>query len=114
MKIDECKSTTLETLRKCAKQELAKQDVKNELKNLATEPVKQRRERIRRHPSDWERFACCTRYGCDVEWLEGGRNQHSFPTRHEMAIHLRTEHPEELDERLDRCRCLLEFLAGPW
>jgi len=121
MKIDECKPTTQETLKECTRNELAKDEVRNKLRKLAGELVNQRRERIRKYPGQWERFACCTSYECESEGCINERQERiSLATRNEMMAHLLAEHSAEVENsvalkaRLDRCRRLPVFPAGPW
>jgi hypothetical protein len=121
IKIDECKPTTLATLEECAKAELKKPEIQRNLRALAHDLVNQRRERIRRYPSQWERYVCCTSYVCDAEMC---RNDIGGPItvfyRDEMSAHLQDRHPstatspEMTRTKLDSLRRQPEFPVGPW
>jgi hypothetical protein len=119
------KCTTLEYIMKYTERELQEHGVQEKLRALANQLVKQRRDRARYYPSHWERFACCTSYRCFDERclneIEG--NGPSFSTRDEMRQHLATVHhpqsqqqwtAELLQKRLDECRNMPEFPAGPY
>jgi hypothetical protein len=127
---DECKTnrddgmggkcSTFEYIRRCTDMELAKPQVQEQLRELATQLVKQRRQRIRDDPDHWERFACCTVYICsDDECRNDGKG--IFNLRREMRAHLQITHklPEgeqgqELEMKLDRCRKLPDYPGGPF
>ena len=118
MKIDEHKETTLQTIITATRTELDNTKVQNKLRLLAQDLVTQRRERIRRYPSQWERFVLCTTYECDEDRC---RDEETGPltrrTRDEMRDHLRNCHEVvgEIDEaRLDLCRRNPDFPVGPW
>jgi hypothetical protein len=127
---DECKTrrddgtgglcSTFEYVNRCAGIELAKPHVQEQLRELATQLVKQRRQRIRDDPERWERFACCTVYICsDDECRNDGKA--IFNLRREMRAHLQIIHklPEgeqgqELEMKLDECRKLPDYPGGPF
>ncbi|PMD61716.1 uncharacterized protein K444DRAFT_662717 [Hyaloscypha bicolor E] len=127
---DECKTnrddgmggkcSTFEYITRCTDIELGKLQVQEQLRELATQLVKQRRQRIRDDPDRWERFACCTVYICsDDECRIDGKG--IFNLRREMRAHLQVIHelPEgeqgqELETRLDECRKLPEYPGGPF
>ena len=127
---DECKTnrddgmggkcSTFGYIRRCTDMELAKPQVQEQLRELATQLVKQRRQRIRDDPDRWERFACCTVYICsDDECRNDGKG--IFNLRREMRAHLQIIHklPEgeqgqELETKLDECRKLPEHPGGPF
>jgi hypothetical protein len=122
---DECKTkrsdglggkcSTFEYINRCTDIELTKPQVKEQLRELATQLVKQRRQRIRDDPDRWERFACCTVYICsDDECRIYGKG--IFNLRREMRAHLQIIHelPEgeqgqELETKLDECRKLPKY-----
>jgi hypothetical protein len=119
------KCTTLEYIRKCAQRQLEKPETQELLRTLAKQLVGQRRYRVTRHATHWERFACCTTYRClddrCPDEINGDRP--SFPTRGGMSHHLTTVHgpqsgqqwtTESLNTRLDECRRMPEFPAGPY
>jgi hypothetical protein len=117
--------TTIEYLTKYTQVELGKPEVQAKLRALANQLVRQRRIRARLHLTHWERFACCTSYRCldDGCLNEAEGNGPSFATRDKMRQHLITVHPpqsqqqwtpESLKTRLDECRHMPEFPAGPY
>lgn len=121
MKIDECKPTTFPTLKRCAKAELNKPEVREKLRALAQDLVTQRRDRIRDYPDQWERYVCCTRYECDAETCRNDkRKPFTVLYRDEMRAHLQDRHPSETTNpetthaKLESLRHLPEFPGGPW
>jgi hypothetical protein len=127
---DECKRnrddgtggrcSTFEYINRCTDIELAKPQVKKQLRELATQLVKQRRQRIKDDPDRWERFACCTVYICSDDECRNDEKA-IFNLRREMRAHLQIIHklPEgeqgqELETKLDECRKLPEYPGGPF
>jgi hypothetical protein len=114
------KCSTFEYISRCTDIELAKPQVQEQLRELATQLVKQRRQRIRDDPDRGERFAYCTVYICsDDECRIDGKA--IFNLRREMRAHLQKIHelPEgeqgqELETRFDECRKLPEYPGGPF
>lgn len=114
------KFSTLGYIKRCTDIELAKPQVQEQLRALATQLVKQRRQRIRDDLDRWERFACGTVYICsDDECRIDGKA--IFNLRREMRAHLQIIHelPEgeqgqELETKLDECRKLPEYPSGPF
>ena len=123
MKLDECKPTTIATIRKCVEAELQKEEVQRQLRALAQQLVDERRDRINHFPGQWERFACGTSYECNVKdcGIDDGprRERTSTKTRDEMKVHIQDEHSldeddEQIEARLNACRQNPEFSVGPW
>jgi hypothetical protein len=123
MKLDECKPTTFATIRACVEHELQKGEVQRQLRALAQQLVNERRDRINNFPGQWERFACCTSYECNVKdcWIDDGpeRKQTRTSTRDEMKVHIQDKHSlnendEQIEARLNDCRQDPEFPVGPW
>ena len=121
--------TTLDMLRDHTQKELERPEVKVNLHNLALQLVRQRRERAKEDPEigRWERFACCTWYECTDETCRAGEDRYSFNLRGQMREHIEEHHPSpeyrnmtaeevsaHLKVRLDLCRQLPEFPAGPY
>jgi hypothetical protein len=113
------KCSTFEYISRCTDMELAKPQVQEQLRELATQLVKLRRQRIRDDPDRWERFACCTVYICsDDECRNDGKA--IFNLRREMRAHLQIIHelPEgeqgqEMEMKLDECRKLPKTTEHP-
>ena len=123
MKLDECKPTTFPIIKACVQAELRKGEVQRQLQALAQQLVDERRNRIENFPSQWERFACCTSYKCNVKdcGIDSGprRERTSTKTRDEMKVHIQDEHSldeddEQIEARLNDCRQNPEFPVGPW
>jgi hypothetical protein len=120
MKIDENKPTTLATIERCARDELSKPEVQQNIRALAQNLVEHRRYRISTFPSQWERFACCTTYVCIDGCVDEKGEAIKFDTRDEMSYHLQEVHPnpyeseQELKARLDHLRQQPQFPVGPW
>jgi len=122
---DDGKCTTLEYISKCTHRQLESSATRELLRTLANKLVEKRRCRATRHTACWERFACCTTYRCLDERCAGGIDGKgpSFTTRDRMSHHLTTMHTpqstqrwttESLNARLDECRIMPEFPAGPY
>jgi hypothetical protein len=127
---DECKTkrddgmggkcSTFEYINRCTDIELAKPQVKEQLRELATQLVKQRRQRIRDDPDRWERFAGCTVYICsDDECRINGKA--IFNLRREMRAHLQIIHElsegeqgQKLEMKLDECRKIPDYPGEPF
>jgi len=114
------KCSTFEYIKRCTDIELAKSQVQEQLRELATQLVQQRRQRIKDDPDRWERFACCTVYICSDDKCRNDGNA-IFNLRREMRAHLQIIHelPEgeqgqELEMKLDECRKLPEYPGGPF
>ena len=121
MKLDECKQTTIATIRKCVEAELQKEEVQRQLRALAQQLVDERRDRINHFPGQWERFACGTSYECNVKdcGIDDGprRERTSTKTRDEMKVHIQDEHSLDEDDEADRgqARCVSpEPRVFPW
>jgi hypothetical protein len=121
MKLDEHKDSTMMTIQNSTRTELEKTLVRMKLRKLARDLVNQRRDRIRRYPSQWERFVLCTRYEC---YEDECRDEQTGPltrqTRDEMRIHLQDAHAvanetnETFNTRLNLCQRKPDFPVGPW
>jgi hypothetical protein len=112
------KCTTLQYIRHCTNVELGKQNVQNELTELAKILVRQRRARAQDDFDRWERFACCTFYKCCEEECRGTPAlEHTFALKGQMKDHLLSVHgctPTEVEVRVVGCRREPEFHTGPY
>ena len=109
------KCTTIQYIRNCTHAELAKPEVQAQLTELAKILVRQRRDRIRDDPDQWERFACCTFYRCCEN--DCGARPATFALKREMREHLFSVHhytQDILDAKVTTCRKEPKFHTGPF
>ena len=109
------RKATLDRLACDTDKELQTDEMKAHIHKCATILVKLRRDRIKDDADRWERFATCTRYACKVQ----SDCEQSFTLRKDLKDHLKQEHPDhwlrtKLDEYLDDCKILPQFLFGPF
>ncbi|KAF4636644.1 hypothetical protein G7Y89_g1453 [Cudoniella acicularis] len=79
------KCRTLEYIEQRTRDELLRPTVQDDLRQLASLLVAQRRRRVKEDFNRWERFACCTIYKCDVDGCRTlAGDTLSFELRREM------------------------------
>ncbi|KAH7478804.1 hypothetical protein FOMA001_g9026 [Fusarium oxysporum f. sp. matthiolae] len=116
LSLDESKPATLDKMHQWITAYMGQPNVQNELKIVAQQLVKRRRERYTLTPDRWRRFTFCTRVRCPF------CSEHTNNTEAETFQHLMSEHPTQMaDIHPDSYKAFVGNLAkcqpwmrGPW
>ncbi|KAI3320729.1 FabD/lysophospholipase-like protein [Xylariaceae sp. AK1471] len=114
LSLDNCKEGVFDDMTEWINAYMSQANRPNELTEIATMLVAQRRERYRQAQDHWERFAFCTKTPCLLQGCT-----YEFNTRGQVKEHVISSHKgvfdiSKLDETIDRVRLIEPWMRGPW